>query len=91
MEMYISTLQALIYNGPLRITRISYKANMNHNQLKAILSDLIKKKLVEERKIEINNVVYAATPKARNFLSHFDELKKIFLIIPEDNQATFRI
>ena len=88
MEMYLSTLQALIYHGPQRITRISYKAKMNHVQLKAILSDLIQKKLVEERMFETNNVVYAATAKARNVLSRFDELNKIFLIITEDNQAT---
>jgi predicted transcriptional regulator len=87
MEMYLSTLQALIYHGPQRITRISYKAKMNHVQLKAILSDLIQKKLVEERRFETNNVVYAATAKARNIVSHFDELNKIFLMITEDNQA----
>jgi predicted transcriptional regulator len=87
MEMYLSTLQALIYHGPQRITRISYKAKMNHVQLKAILSDLIQKKLVEERRFETNNVVYAATAKARSIVLNFEELNKIFLMITEDNQA----
>jgi predicted transcriptional regulator len=88
MEMYLSTLQALICYGPLKITRITYKAKMNYFQLKPILSDLIQKKLVEERKIGANSVVYSATAKARNTISHFNELNKIFLIITEDNQAT---
>jgi hypothetical protein len=60
---------------------------MTHGQLKPILSDLIQKKLVEERKMGANNVVYTGTAKARNVLSHFDELNKIFLITTEDNQA----
>jgi predicted transcriptional regulator len=88
MEMYLSTLQALIYHGPQKITRITYKAKMNYLQLKPILSDLIQKKLVEERKIGANSVVYSATAKARNIISHFNELNKVFQIIIEDNQAT---
>jgi predicted transcriptional regulator len=49
MEMCISTLEALAYYGPMQITRITYKANMNCGQLKDILADLIQEKLVEER------------------------------------------
>jgi predicted transcriptional regulator len=88
MERYISTLEALAYYGPLKITRLTYKANMNCSQLKAILDDLIQKKLVEERAFRKNKVVYAATPKARTVLSYFDELKEM-LPMAEDDKLLF--
>jgi len=84
MEMYISTLEALAYYGPLKITRITYKAKMNCGQLKAILDDLIQKKLVEERSLKEKRVVYAATPKARTVLSYFEELKEMLPIAEKD-------
>jgi predicted transcriptional regulator len=83
MEMYISTLEALAYYGPLKITRITYKAKMNCSQLKAILDDLVHKELVEERTLRKNKIVYAATPKARTILSYFNQLREM-LPIPED-------
>jgi predicted transcriptional regulator len=88
MERYISTLEALAYYGPLKITRLTYKANMNCSQLKAILDDLIQKKLVEEGAFRKNKVVYAATPKARTVLSYFDELKEM-LPMAEDDKLLF--
>lgn len=60
---------------------------MNCNPLKAILDDLIQKDIVEERTIEKNKVVYAATPKARLILSYFNELKEMLPIAP-NNQHT---
>ena len=82
--MYISTLEALVYYGPLKLTKVTYKAKMNCSQLKVILADLIQRKLVEERKLEKNNVVYAATPKARSILSHFNELKVMLPFAQDD-------
>jgi predicted transcriptional regulator len=80
MEMYLSTLGALAYYGPMQITKITYKVNMNCGQLKVILEDLIQKKLVEERILRKNNVVYAATPKAKTILPYFEEIKEMLLI-----------
>lgn len=84
MEMYISTLEALAYYGPMKITRITYKARMSCGQLKMILNDLIKKELVEERILEKNKVVYASTPKARKIMSYFEELKGMLPIVEND-------
>jgi predicted transcriptional regulator len=84
IEIYISTLEALAYYGPMKITRITYKAKLNCSPLKAILDDLIQKDLVEERTVEKNGIVYAATPKARTILSYFNELKEM-LPIQEEN------
>jgi predicted transcriptional regulator len=88
MEMYVSTLEALAYYGPLKITKITYKAKMSYGQLKAILDDLIQKKLVEERTLKKNKVLYAVTPKARTILSYFEELKEM-LPIAEDYNPHF--
>ena len=88
MEMCISTLEALAYYGPMQITRITYKANMNCGQLKDILGGLIQNGLMEERMFRKNNVVYAATPKARKILSYFEEIKEM-LPIAEDNKLFF--
>ena len=71
----------------MKITKITYKAKMNCNPLKTILDDLIQKDIVEERTIEKNKVVYAATPKARLILSYFNELKEMLPIAP-NNQHT---
>jgi predicted transcriptional regulator len=84
MEMYISTLEALAYCGPLKITRITYKAKMNCSQLKAILDDLIQNKLVEERPLRKNQIFYAATPKARTVLSYFAEIKELLPTAEDD-------
>ena len=88
MELCISTLQALAYYGPLKITRITYKANMNCGQIQDILDGLIQNSLVEKRTLRKNNVVYAATPKARTILSYFEQIK-VMLPIAEDEKPTF--
>ena len=80
MEMYISTLEALAFSGPLKITRITYKAKMNFSQLKPIMDDLIQKKLVEEKEFKKNKTAYLATPKAIEILSYFNELKEMLPI-----------
>jgi predicted transcriptional regulator len=77
MEMYISILEALAYYGPLKLTRITYKANMNYGKLKLILCDLIQKKLVEKRTFGKNNALYTLTPKARTTLLHLKNIKKM--------------
>lgn len=85
MELYISTLEALTYNGPLKITAISYKAKMNCSQIKEVVADLIQKKLVEERRNESRRIVYVATPRAKTVILHFEELKEMLPI--EENQG----
>ena len=89
MEMYISTIEALVDYGPMKITRITYKVNINCDPLRAILKDLIQKKLVEERKLEKTKVIYAATPKARTILSYFKEIKEMLPILEEEKQLTY--
>ena len=83
MELYISTLEALTYYGPLKITGISYKAKMNCSQIKEFIADLMQKKLVEKRLLGKQRVVYVATPRAKTVISHFEELKEM---LPTENE-----
>jgi predicted transcriptional regulator len=82
IELYMSTIEALTFYGPMKITKITYKAKINCSPLKEVLDYLVQKDLVEERTIKKNKVVYAATPKGRKILSYFNELKDM-LPIPE--------
>jgi predicted transcriptional regulator len=81
LQMYIEVLDALVFYGPMKLTRITYKANMNCSLLKPILNELTKNKLVEIRKLRENSIVYAATNAARATLLQFNELAKILPVI----------
>jgi len=83
LEIYIDTLESLAFYGPMRLTRITYKAKLNCSILKTILNELMQGELVEERKLKENLVVYAVTPKARTILSQFKELRQIIPITQE--------
>jgi predicted transcriptional regulator len=81
LQMYVEVLDALVFYGPMKLTRITYKANMNCSLLKPILNELMKNKLVEERKVKENSIVYVATNAARSTLLRFNELTKILPVV----------
>jgi predicted transcriptional regulator len=80
LEMHVEVLDALAFYGPMRLTHITYKANLSYNLLKQVLKELIRNELVEERIVGKNVVVYAATNSARTTLSKFKELTQILPI-----------
>ena len=49
LEMYVDILSVLAHRGPLKLTHVMYKANVNCSVLKEYLDFLIKQGLVEER------------------------------------------
>ncbi|MEM1539749.1 MAG: winged helix-turn-helix domain-containing protein [Candidatus Bathyarchaeia archaeon] len=83
LEMYIDILKVLAHRGPLKLTHIMYKANVNCSVLKEYLDFLIKQNLVEERAVGKRRVVYAITPKGITVLKYFRELKQVLPIIEE--------
>jgi predicted transcriptional regulator len=83
LEMYIDILKVLAHRGPLKLTHIMYKANVNCSVLKQYLEFLIKQNLVEERTVGKRRVVYAITPRGITVLKHFRELKQVLPIIEE--------
>lgn len=83
LEMYIDILKVLAHRGPLKLTHIMYKANVNCSVLKQYLAFLMKQNLVEERTIGKSRVVYAITQRGITVLKYFRELKQVLPIVEE--------
>ena len=82
-EMYIDILKVLAHRGPLKLTHIMYKANVNCSVLKEYLDFLIQQGLVEEKTIGKKRIVYAITERGTTVLKYFRELKSVLPIIEE--------
>lgn len=88
LEMHIDILKILAQRGPLKLTHVMYKANVNCSVLKEYLDFLIQKELVEERTIGKKRIVYAITDKGLKVLRYFRELK---LLLPVTDEGLARI
>jgi predicted transcriptional regulator len=88
LEMYIDILRVLAHRGPLKLTHIMYKANVNCSVLKEYLDFLLKQNLVEERTIGKRRVVYAVTQRGITVLKYFRELKQVLPIVEEARNRT---
>ena len=73
----------LARRGPLKLTHIMYKANVNCSVLKEYLDFLIKQNLVEEQHVGKKRVVYAITQRGLTVLKYFRELRGVLPIIEE--------
>jgi predicted transcriptional regulator len=86
--MYVDILTVLAHKGPLKLTHVMYKANVNCCVLKEYLDFLIKQGLVEERIVRKERVVYAVTQRGITVLKYFKELKQVLPLVEEArNQA----
>ena len=83
LEMYIDVLTVLSQRGPLKLTHIMYKSNLNCSVLKGYLDFLIKQGLIEERIIGKSRIVYAITQQGKTVLKAFAELKQALPILEE--------
>jgi predicted transcriptional regulator len=88
LEMYVDILTVLAHRGPLKLTHVMYKANVNCSVLKELLDFLLKQGLIEERALGKQKVVFAVTQKGITVLKHFMALKQVLPIVEEArNQA----
>ena len=88
LEMYVDILTVLAHKGPLKLTHVMYKANVNCCVLKEHLDFLIKQGLIEERTVKKERVVYAVTQRGITVLKYFKEIKQVLPIVEEGrNQA----
>jgi predicted transcriptional regulator len=85
--MYVDVIKVLTQRGPLKLTHIMYKANVNCSLLKEYLDFLIKQGLVEERTVDKQRVVYAATRRGIMVLKYFRELKEVLPIVEEPRKG----
>jgi predicted transcriptional regulator len=83
LEMYVAILTVLAHKGPLKLTHIMYKANVNCSVLKEYLDFLTKQGLVEERTLGKQRVVFVVTKKGITVLKYFKELKEVLPILEE--------
>lgn len=73
----------LAQRGPLKLTHVMYKANVNCSVLKEYLDFLLKQGLVEERIVGKSRTVFAVTQRGITVLKYFRELKQALPIIEE--------
>lgn len=85
MEIHLDILKTLAQKGPLKLTHIMYKANVNCSVLKEYLEFLTQQKLVEEKTLTKERIVYEITEKGLTVLKYFRELQ-IMLPIVEDKE-----
>ena len=94
MEMYIDIVKVIAHHGPMKLTHIMYKANVNCSVLKGTLDFLIQQNLVEEqitvKKRNQTKVRYAVTEKGKTVLKYFNRVDEA-LQITEDSSIPMLI
>jgi len=83
LEMHVDILEVLDHMGPLKLTHVMNKANVNCGVLKEYLDFLIKQGLVEVKIIGKGRKVYAITQLGVTVLEQFRELKEVLPIVVE--------
>jgi predicted transcriptional regulator len=84
--MYIDILLVLAHRGPLKITHVMYKANVNCSVLNGYLDFLIEQGLIEEKQIKKNKTIYAITQRGVTVIKYFRELQEALPIVEEDKR-----
>ncbi len=87
IEMYIDVLTILFQRGPLIITHIMYKSNINCRTLKECLEYLIKQGLIEEITIGKNRMVYAITQQGKPVVKNFREVTQALPILKVNSEV----
>jgi predicted transcriptional regulator len=80
LEMYVDILKVLAHRGPLKLTHVMYKANVNCNVLREYLDFLIKQGLVEEKIATKERKFFMITQRGVTVLKYFRELKDVLPI-----------
>jgi predicted transcriptional regulator len=88
LETYIDILKVLVHWGPLKLTHVMYKANVNCSVLEEYLGQLIKQGLVEGQIIKRERRVYAITQRGVTVLKQFRELKEVLPIVKDTGKET---
>jgi predicted transcriptional regulator len=85
--MYVDILKVLAKKGPLKLTHVMYKANVNCSVLKQNLDFLMKQSLIEEqikrKKRNKIKVRYAITERGRSVIKHFNQVDRALHITEE--------
>jgi predicted transcriptional regulator len=89
--MHVDVLKVLARHGPLKLTHVMYKANVNCSVLKQFLDFLIQHKLVEEQTLHKKRYqtrdAYAITERGVTVLNHFRGLNTALQMIEETKKS----
>lgn len=77
LETCLVLLETLASNGPLKITHVMQKANLNCNVLKNYFDFLIKQGAVEERYVDKDRFIYGITERGVYLIRYFKGLEKV--------------
>jgi predicted transcriptional regulator len=90
LETYVDILIVLAHNGPLKLTHVMHKTNVNCSIVKEYLAFLIEQGLVEEHRKGKRRVAYVVTQRGITALKYFKELRQVLPIIKDERkQAPF--
>jgi predicted transcriptional regulator len=85
--MYVDILQVMAQRGPMKLSHIMYKANVNCVILKETLDYLIGQGLVEEKAAGKNRVLFSVTLRGVTVVKYFRELKQALPMVESDQTA----
>ena len=83
LEVCIDIIQILVQRGPLKLSLVTYEANLDSNVVKGILDFLTKEGIVKKRIVGKRLVVYEVNLKGVNVVKYFRESTKAFPIVEE--------
>ena len=77
LETFLAILETLASEGPLKLTHVMRKANVNSNMMKNYLDFLTKQGAVEERFVGKDRIVYAITKHGLELVRCFEDMKQV--------------
>jgi predicted transcriptional regulator len=86
----VDILKVLAHWGPLKITHVMYKVNVNCSILEECFGFLIKQGLIEAKSVGRERKVYVITQLGVTVLKQFRELKEVLSIVVEETDNKIR-
>lgn len=86
LETCLSILETLARNGPLKITHVMQKANVNFKVLMNYFDFLIRQGAVQEESLGADRIVYAITERGVYLIRCFKELNQVIPVAKIGNE-----
>ena len=87
LEIEIDILKMLAQKGPLKVTHLMYKTNVNCDVLSKNLVSLIKQGLIQKRLVGKGSNVYSITGLGLTLLKSWKELKQLLPAVENENEV----
>jgi predicted transcriptional regulator len=86
MEMHLDIIKTLAQKGPLKLTHIMYKANVNCSVLSEQLEFLMQQNIVQEKTLKKGKIVYELSEKGFSIIKTFREIQTLLQFDEENKQ-----